>query len=345
MAKIVYACGNRNGANSQLYRFLKDNNHHEIKVAAYLRSSQFLNHIDWTLDALNHPYIRNNRSELKQILSKDNVPSVGVEELFILMEEINAFEPDLVICDFEPIVSNIASSLGLRLWYCSPVHLYDGVQWQYGQLRYNGLLAKTKQTLLRLPEPEKKLVYSPFGDLSFGPSLKDGFEWVRPYYISDNKNQNTASLAVVNDLERLPVLSKVLNCIPPFNLTLFSPFEYKLSHLECQDILDEDKYSFVLSNAKWLLLTGETSYLADAMYRGIQKITLTPNLNDPEELLNASLCRSTLVGDDLGQVEFLEKYAVDTIQKSLEKAELGITDYLDIKNNIVNLTERIKCDL
>jgi len=261
------------------------------------------------------------------------------------MEEISAFEPDLVICDFEPIVSNIASSLGLKLWYCSPVHLYDGIKWQYGQLRYNGILAKTKQTLLRLPEPEKKLVYSPFGDLAFGPSLKEGFEWVRPYHILGEKNQSTASVAVVNDLERLPILSKVLNCIPPFDLTLFTSFEYKLSHLECRDILDEENYKFVLNNTKWLMLTGETSYLADAIYNGVQKIALAPNLDDPEELLNASLCRTTLIGDDLGQVEFLGKYAVETVQKSLKKADLGITDYLDFKNNIVNLTERIRCDL
>lgn len=345
MAKIVYACGNRNGANSQLYRFLKENSHHEIRVAAYLKSSTFLTHIDWTLDALTHCYTRNDRYELKKILNKGNVPSVGVEELFILMEEIAAFAPDLVICDFEPIVSNIASSLGLRLWYCSPVHLYDGIQWQNGQLRYYGILAKTKQTLLRLPDPEKKLVYSPFGDLSLGPTLKEGFEWVRPYFISNNKNQNKTSLAIINDLERLPILSKILNCIPPFDLTLFSPLDQRQSDLECQDILDQDKYTFALRNAKWLLLTGETSYLTDAMYGGVQKIALTPNLDDPEELLNACLCRATLVGDDLGQVEFLERYAVETIQKSLEEADLGITDYLNINKNIVNLTERIECDL
>ena len=53
--RILYSAGNRVGANSQLSRFLQHvGSKHEVKIAAYLRSSESIPHIDWTLDALHY---------------------------------------------------------------------------------------------------------------------------------------------------------------------------------------------------------------------------------------------------------------------------------------------------
>jgi hypothetical protein len=307
-------------------------------VAAYLKSSESVDHIDWTLDALTNKYSRNARRDLVELFGHTNVPSVGIDEVETLIREIDDFEPDLVICDFEPIVANIAKSMGLRLWYCSPIHLLDGVEWEPGQLRYASLLAKTRQTLLKLPEAEKTFVYSPFGDVFFRPNLRQGYEWVRPYHCSVEKNVEESGIAVVRDLNRISVLSKILNCIPPFDLTLFSPFSYNLSHLETQNICNVERYRLALSNCKWLFTTGETSFISDGIYNKINRLCIAPDLADPEALLNSILCRQYDIGDDIGQVEYLESYAVEAVENSYNNDK--IVDYLSAQTR-ETLHERI----
>lgn len=338
--KILYSCGNRVGANLQLQRFL-ENTSHEVKVAAYLKSSQSLNHIDWTLDALSHPYNRNDRNELAQIFGQQNIPAVGVEEVELLISDIHEYEPDLVICDFEPIVSHIASSLGLRLWYCSPVHLLDGIVWPSGWMRYAGLLAKTRQTLLKLPKSEKTFIYSPFGDLSNPPQIREGYEWVSPFAKIGDKNSENIGIAVINCLTRISILSKILNCVPPFNITLFCPVEYRLSHLEVQNIENIENYQWSLSNARWVFNTGETSLIADALYNRVASLCISPSLDDPEEMLNASLCHAYQLGVDVGRIEYLEKYATDHLKELYSQNCIS----QDIKPKNLTLTERIENEI
>ena len=344
MAKILYSCGNRIGADSQLSRFLKSNSGHEIKVAAYLKSSESIDHIDWTLNALQHPYNRNVRTELRELFGNHNVPAVGIDEVELLISEIYDFGPDLVICDYEPIVSHIAYSLNLRLWYCSPVHLLDGIKWEFGQLKYNALLAKERQTLLRLPPAEKTFIYSPFGDLENRPQLKDNFEWICPYFEKIDRNSSEANIAVVNDRRRLSILSKILNCVPPFDLTLFSPYIYNFSHLEVQNIQNVESYRWAISNSRWILTTGETSIIADAMYNHVPRLCITPDLNDPEALLNAILCEYYQIADDVGQVEYLEKYAPLYLENSYCHAN---SPYIinSITNNLTQKVNDVLCSI
>jgi hypothetical protein len=316
--KILYSVGNRIGGDIQLKRFLS-HNEHEIRIAAYLRSSGSLTHVDWTLDAICHKYCRGSREALKELLGHAGAPHAGLEEITKLMEEIYAYGPDLIICDGEPIIANIAQSFNIKLWYCSPLHLLDGVQWDYGQLRYFSLLDKTRKALSRLPKAEKTFIYSPFGDIFFRPILKNGYEWIRPYYHDVGGSRCLEGIAVIRDPERISILSKILNCIPPFNFTLFSPFSYNLSHLESKNISDVERYKVALSNCKWLFSTGETSFISDAIYNSVERICVAPSLNDPESLLNALLCRYYNIGDDVGQVEYMKQHAVNEVEKSYRK--------------------------
>ncbi len=75
---------------------------------------------------------------------------MGMQEIELLVEEVAEFGPDLIICDYEPIMANIAKAMDIRLWYCSPIHMLDGIDWKYGQLKYAGLLENTRKNLTRM---------------------------------------------------------------------------------------------------------------------------------------------------------------------------------------------------
>ena len=223
--KILYSAGDRIGADIALKRFLEDCPY-EVRVAAYIRSSGSMDHIDWTLDALTNKYRKWALRDLKALFGR-RVPPMDIGGVKLLIKEIEEWGPDLVICDYEPIVSNIASLLGKRLWYCSPVHLLDGISWKYGDMRYYSKLDKAKKVLERLPIGDRTFIYSPFGDIFGGPTIKEGYEWIRPYYYNVGGSDGGVRMAVIRDPDRISILSKILNCVPPFELTMFSPFVYR----------------------------------------------------------------------------------------------------------------------
>jgi len=314
--KILYAAGNRVGSDLQLSRFLHRTSH-EVKVAAYIRSSQSLKHIDWTLDALDHIY-SNKSTKLKELFGHDRVPPAGIREVESWVRDIDEFGPELVISDMEPVSAHISKALGIRLWYCSPIHLLDGIEWERGQRRYRSLLENMRKYLERMPKAERKLIYSPFGDVEMRPILREGYEWVRPYhyYILDRKGGNN-KVAVINDRDRISILSKILNCIAPFDLKLYSSFSYNLSHVECFDFYNLREYKEMLSKCCWLFTTGETSIISDAIYNNINKLCISPRLDDVESLLNAILCRWYGIGEDVGQVERMGEYSVGVIERTI----------------------------
>jgi len=306
----------------QLTRFLKRmNGQHIIRTAAYVRSSESLTHINWTLDALYHRYSKTDRDRAFDLFRHNNIPRMGMREIEQLAEEVAEFGPDLIICDSEPILANIAKAMDIKLWYCSPVHMLDGISWGYGQLKYTGALENTRKNLTRLPEAERVFVYSPFCDVEGSPVLKAGYEWVRPYHVSCSSSNNDVGVAVVTDHDRVSELSKMLNCVPPFCLTLFSHSTYDLSHLESINIADEARYQRVLNSCRWMFTTGETSFIADAIYGNINRLCIAPNLKDPETILNAILCEFYDFGDDVAQVEYLEKYSIEEMENSFVKSE------------------------
>jgi len=329
--KILYSAGNRVGAGLQLYEFLKSTNH-EVKVAAYSKSSQLLTHIDWTLDALFHKYSICDRVKLTELFGTYNIPLSGTKEAQILISDIDDYAPDLVICDGEGLVANIAKSMGIKLWYCSPLHLLDGIKWERNQRRYLSSLEGTRKFLYKLPIADRTLVYSPFGDVHMRPILKEGYEWVRPYYHSiEGRSERSKRIVIIRGADRISKLSKILNCIAPFDLTMFSAFSYDFSHLDTRNINCLKKYGQMLSECSWYFTTGETNHVADAIYGEVGRICITPNLEDPETLLNAILCTSYNLGDDIAQVERLGKFAVEVIEESIKNPRTN-KDYLSIQN-------------
>jgi len=318
--KIVYSTGNRIGGDIQLKRFL-NHNKHDIKIASYLRSSGSLTHVDWILDACRHKYTKGLKRVFKKAQGQKPL-TICKESGKLLLKEVSKYGPDLIISDGEPIMANIAAELGIKLWYCSPIHLWDGIVWKSRvfQVEYFSLLEKHIKFIKRkFPKADRKFIYSPFGDIMDGPELREGYEWIRPYYHEVDKTNSTEGIAVVRDPDRISSLSKILNCIPPFNLTLFNPYFYNLSHIECETELDT--YIAALSNCRWLFSTGETSYISDAIYNGINRICIAPNLDDPELLFNSFLCKRYDIGDDLGQVEYMKQYAIDEIERSYLRSD------------------------
>lgn len=321
--KILYGAGNRVGANFQLVRFLAHNKH-QIKIAAYLKSSESLYHVDWTLDALINTLTPKQTSDVNQLFGHSGVPNINLSQAEILLSEIDDFSPDLVISDGESIIAHAAQSLSIPLWYCSPLHLLDGVEWERGQLRYTSLLGATRKFLETLPKAEKTFIYSPLGDLKNSPSLKSGYEWISPYrlekFTSEISNKN---IAIIPNQKRISALTKILNCVDS-DLLLFTEFKDKFSKIQSFDIKDDELYRKLLGECRWFFTTGETSYLADAVYNTVSRVCIAPNLQDPETLLNAIACRLCELGDDLAQVELMDKFSVGEIEKSIQRNDVSI---------------------
>lgn len=335
--KIIYSAGNRPGADILLYRFMQ-NNDHEVKTAAYIKSSESSINIDWTLDAIYNKYTGCNRGKLVDLFGRKNLPMMGFEEIGLLIDDVTEFKPDLIICDYEPILANIAKSLNIKLWYCSPVHLLDGIIWQDGQMKHTGLLEVCRKNLPKLPEPDKVLVHSPFGIIE-GTELKNGYEWVMPESSIKYNENDKYGICITNDSYRVSELSKILNCIPPFDLTLFSQHKYDLSHLESCLLSNKDNYEKAISFASWVFCTGETSFITDALLAGVNRLSISPDLQDPEALLNATMVSLYNLGDNLGQVEYLERYSIETIEESYLKR---FDKRYKIKNiNIPTLKEKL----
>lgn len=316
--KIFYSAGNHLDNNQQLLRFVNNTNH-KVMVAAHLKSSESFTHIHWTLDALYNRLEIKNKQDIFDLLGHAGGPKVSIKQTEILLRELDDFGPDLIISNGEPVSAHLAKALAVKLWYCSPLHLLDGIEWERGDLRYLSLLANTKKFLAALPIAERTLVYSPFGDLLNCPALKPGYEWVQPYWVQaiEHKNQ-TQNFAIIPNKNRFSKLTKALNCVN-FDVTLLSGFAENFTHLQVKSIDDIAVYKEALANCNWLFNTGDTSYLADAIYNTIPKMCVAPSLNEPETLLNAILCKLYGIGDDVAQVELMDKYAVPEIEKSQAK--------------------------
>lgn len=314
--KILYSAGERIGADLLLSRFLKTCNH-EVRVAAYDVSSQSLDHVDWTLDAVYNKFTGADRSKISKLLGRKDLPMMGYDQAVKFIRDIDAYSPDLVICDYEPIVANIASALGFELWYCSPVHLLDGLLWKNGQLRYTGLLEVTRKNLSKLPTASRTFVCSPFALVS-DLEIKNGYEWLLPHGAVYGHSKAGTGVCLINDSDRLSELSKILNCVPPFDLTLYSTHRYNLSHLESY-FLSDAGYGRAIGSANWLFCTGESSFICDGILNEVSRFCVAPDLNDPESLLNAILVQEYGLGDDVSQVELLEYLSVEEIQKSYDK--------------------------
>src|SRR5215472_2925063 len=105
--KILYAASNNQNAKIQLSRFLDAiGTNHQIKIAAYKKSTPSGVNVDWTLDALLNIY-------------RPNLLSLHNDNLDIYYEQVRSYNPDVVVSDMEYFTSYVANDLNITLIQCS----------------------------------------------------------------------------------------------------------------------------------------------------------------------------------------------------------------------------------
>lgn len=186
--RILYAAGNREGSYEQLKRYLPlfKQSSHEFLIAGYKKHLRELN-ADFCLDAL-----------LNFTNPNGSVSFNG--NFTYYTKEINKFNPDIIISDFEIYTSIYAIERNVPLWQVSPALLYyalpDQLKRNIGIHKYNSNLisgdrARHQYIKNILINSQRKLVLSHLCDLEHPPELINGYEWCRPEFqiIYNDTNQ------------------------------------------------------------------------------------------------------------------------------------------------------------
>jgi hypothetical protein len=308
---------------------------YEVKVCGFYKPSCKISIIDWTLDSLYDikPYFR--KKKYFEINSSNlGSKSVIIKRLDRLTEEIEAFGPDLAICDGEFVVPIATTKLNIETWYCSPNHLYDGTN--FTPFKYSSLFESFRKRNFKAPKPTRHLIYSPFCDIDSELKLKSGYEWVRPYYVKESQSEKKYDyISIIDNLERLPNLLRMLNGsdysgkIAYYNNENFNRIQYISNN-------DLEGYSELLGQSDKVFSFGETDYVSDAIYNG-KTIYIAPTLLEPETLMNAMLVEKMKIGKDLAQIELKGKHSLFSFEDAFN---FNSNNYLN-KQNIKQLHERL----
>lgn len=290
--KILYAASHNHNAKIQLSRFLREmeGSEHQIKVAAYKKSSPKGINIDWTLDALLNVY-------------RPDLLSLHSDNLSIYLEQVKDFAPDLIISDLEYFTSCAAIDLNIPLWQCSSslinYALVRNEKYNLGLFKYhahalNRDTVHSQRMVNILDNSDKNFVYSHYGDMSDPPSLMEGFHWIRPYHqITRNyipcQHFITAAFSVP-DKKLIAFLKNYSDSI----VFIDDPRE-RYDDLQVKDIRIEDEYYCNLKNSVFYVCQGQTSFLADAFYNGKYALVF-PDYEDAESLTNSQLAQKIGVG-------------------------------------------------
>ncbi len=179
MLKILYVANNYKSSYHTLKRFIDTySKYYNIKTAAYSKSIQDLN-VSWNLDAL------------LDFTGRWDGISFRNSNYDLYVREIKKFAPDLIISDVEIYTSYIGIELGIPVWQVSPLLLYHGINVYQKKLYkyYSAVITKNfrVQEYIShiLNNSDKRLVLSHLGDYNNKPTLKSGYEWVRPNYELD----------------------------------------------------------------------------------------------------------------------------------------------------------------
>lgn len=305
--KILYVASNNLNARIQLARFLQamTGTKHQIRIAAYKKSSPKNTNIDWTLDALLNIY----RPDL---LSLDN------DNLSIYFDQIKSFAPDLIISDLEYFTSIIACELNINLWQCSSslINFALTKKEKYGlglHKTYAHVISKdgvsSQRTVNIIDNSNRNFVYSHFGDSTSPPIINSNFEWVRPYHqIAKDyvpcQHFLTASL-FNNDKRLIDLLKKYSDCA-----VFMDQIIEEHDNLLIKDIDNEDELYCNLKNSNFFVCQGQTSVLADAFYNGKYSL-IYPDYRDSEAITNSQISQRLKLGaimsyssDILSQINF-----------------------------------------
>jgi uncharacterized protein (TIGR00661 family) len=277
--KILYAAGNNAGSKIQLSRFVQAMPNHQIKVAAYQKSSPKGMSIDWTLDCLFNMF------NSDQISENDN--------LKIYYDQILYYKPDLIISDLEYFTSYLANASNIPLWQCNSslinfavTQKYDlGLFKKYAYLLQKNNPLRTQRIINIIDNSDRRLVYSHLGDSANPPELKEGFEWVRPYHtVGKDSAPCQHNLVAGLSHNNKKVLSLLKQHSDSVAFTQF-PHERHLG-LWLKDIENQEEYFCNLKNCQLFLCEGQTSFLADAFYNNKYSVVMT-NFQDVECVTNS----------------------------------------------------------
>jgi len=311
MLKILYSAANNENAKIQLARFMQvmEGRPFVIKVAAYKKSSPKGMNINWTLDAL------------LDIMRPETI-STESDVFNIYYEQIKYYDPDLVISDLEYFTSHIANLLNITLWQCSSSLLNWGIEEKYNVglfTKYSYLMNKnnalrTQRQVNILDNSNYNFVYSHFGDTASPPSLKNNYDWIRPYHTVGKESvpcrHNVMAASPGNNRKILALLKKYGDSV----VFTEHPYEQQ-SGLWLKDIKNQEEYFCNLKNCNLFVCEGQTSFLADAFYNGKYSLTFT-NFQDLECVMNSIFSEHIKLSSMLYQTE-------DTVESFLGRTVAG----------------------
>lgn len=302
MLKILYAAGNNANAGIQLSRFLKaiEDKSYIVKIAAYKNSFPYNQNVDWTLDCL------------QNMFKPDYFSIDDNENLQTYYQQVKYYAPDLVISDLEHFTSYIANLLDITLWQCSSSIINYALPTKQ---KYNlGLFKRHAYTLNKNPITVQRTsnildnsnwngVYSHFGDSNLPPTLKEGYEWIRPYHQIGKSTipcqHNIVAALLKNDKKILAALQH------NFDSVVFTNFPYEQYHnLLLKSLSNQEEYYCNLRGCNFFVCEGQTSFLADAFYNGKFSAIFT-DFKDPECIINSEISNSMKLSTCVYQTEDL----------------------------------------
>jgi hypothetical protein len=307
--KILYACSNNLNAKIQLNRFLPFIKDHQIKIAAYKKSSPLNINIDWTLDCLLNVF-------------QPNVLSLENDNLHIYYDQIKDYNPDLIISDLEYFTSYLAGLLNIPIWQCSSSLINYGISFQeryeLGLQKFYGFILNQNKdlTINLITNADRNFVYSHWGDVEYTPILNNKFEWVRPYYETHKESQachhQITAIMYGNNKNIFNQLKKYSTDSVVFTESCVESYP----HVQIKDIDNFKEYGCNLRNSDLFACQGQTSFLADAFYN--QKFSLLfPDFLDPESIINSHLSSRTKQGHIVRKSEKIKDLAIYKIENNL----------------------------
>jgi uncharacterized protein (TIGR00661 family) len=326
MFKILYAAQNNYNAAIQLARFLRvmaSNDLVQIKIAAYKISTPKNQPIDWCLDSL------------LNVHRPETVLSPESDSFGIYFDQVKYYGPDLVISDLEYFTSRAANILNIPLWQCSSSLLNFAIEHKYNVglfTRFSYLMAKnnavkTGRQVNILDNSECNFVYSHLGDTKDPPSIKSGYDWIRPYHTVGKYSvpcqHNIVACTSHNDRKILAMLKRQGDCV------VFTEYPYEQHQgLWLKDANNQEEYFCNLKNCNFFVCKGQTSFLADAFYNGKYSAVMT-NFQDLECVMNSVFSEHLGLSSMIYQESDLEGCLDKTVESGYNTGVRYLHEYID----------------
>jgi hypothetical protein len=192
------------------------------------------------------------------------------------------------------------------LWQCSSSLLDYGLANNYdlGLFKYyahslNREPSHTQRTINLITNSNLNLIYSHFGDSASAPTLKENFEWIRPYHQVSRLSIPCQHYVVAGfskpDVRVVDVLKQY-----PDSVVFMEAGAERYQNVYVKDIGIQDEYYCNLRNCTHFVCQGQASFLADAFYNA-QYPTIYPDYQDTESVINSHLSKKLGLGNIVTQ--------------------------------------------